>query len=770
MTSPYRTYAGFDGRVGRTFSQSRPSWRPRTRPPANSPNIVIVLVDDMGFSDVACFGSEIDTPHLDATAALGVRYRNFHATPLCSPSRAALLTGMNPHAAGVGYLVTGDTGFPGYQGALDPQAVTMAEHLRANGYSTLMVGKWHLTSAEDLSEASPKESWPLQRGFDRFYGFLEAGFTNLHHPHRLYEDNHVVPVDRYPDGYYFTDDITDRAIDMIRGVKSADPDQPFFLYIAHGAVHAPQHAKPADIEKYRGRYDEGWDRVRRARFERQKRLGVVPADAVLPPHNSERLLDVQPWDSLSAPQQRLFARYQEVYAAMVDNIDQNLGRLRAALDAMGQLDNTILIFTSDNGGSRGGGPTGSTEWFRTGGAAFTNMANEDNLAGDLSRLDLIGGPRLMNHHPRGWAMVANTPFRLYKGGTFAGGHQVPFVLSWPAGVRERGVVRGQYAYITDLLPTVLDLAALTPLSERNGRPAKPITGRSMRRTLEDGEAPTEHIEQYYEVGGHRGYYRDGWEALTIHYPQGSFDEEPWHLFHTESDPTQTTDLAGQDTEKLAELIAAWDQAAWTYHVYPLDDQTGMHGLGSVDLDRPDRPVTLFPANHTLERHRSSRLVASRSFTITVRLRFADGDRGVLMAHGDQGGGYVLYVDEGECRLAYNFHGTMTEVRGGPIRPGPQEVTASFTAPGRGTWEVCLSVPGNDAARCTLPMLSGLAPLEGIDVGIDRRSPVSWDLYEREGTFPYTGELTSVTITPGELAPDAAQRVMRERRRALLEAQ
>lgn len=770
MANQERTYEGFGGRVGRTFSASRPWWKPQPRRLEGAPNVIVMLVDDMGFSDIGCYGSEIETPTLDAMAAGGVRYRNFHVTPLCSPTRAALLTGLNPHDAGVGYLVSGDTGFPGYQGSMDPRAVTLAEQLRGHGYTTLMVGKWHLTSAEDLSEASPKSSWPLQRGFDRYYGFLEAGLTNLHHPNRLCEDNHVVHVDRYPDGYYFTDDITDHAIDMIRGVKGADPEQPFFLYFAHGAVHAPLHAKPADMAKYRGRYAAGWDRMREERFARQKELGIVPQDAVLPQRNQEPLFDAPAWDSLTPKEQELFARHMEAYAAMVDNIDQNLGRLRAALEELGELDNTIIIFTSDNGGSREGGSRGSTEYFRTVAAAFTNLEDEDRVEIDYERIDLIGGPRLMTHYPRGWSMVSNTPFRLYKGTTYAGGHQVPCVISWPAGLPEKGVIRPQYTHVTDLVPTLLDLIGRQPLTERHGLPAKELTGASMRPTLADGDVPTPHPEQYYEIAGHRGFHRDGWEAVTLHYPRGNFDEEPWQLFHVAADPTQTTDLAAKEPQRRDELVEAFDEAAWRFHVYPLDDQTGLHMMRSPDLDRPVRAVTLHRAAKTLERQRSTRLVAGRSFTVTVRLEFRPGDRGILVAHGDQGGGYALYVDDDELRLAYNFHSNMHELVGGRLPTGPQEVIAELTAPGGGVWDVAFVVGGERSASQTLPMLSGLSPFEGIDVGIDRRSPVSWELYEREGCFPYTGALSSVTYEPGELAPDAVARMILERREALLKAQ
>ena len=324
-------YEGFGGRVGRTFAGSEPWWPERATPREGAPNVVVILADDLGYSDLGCFGSEIDTPNLDGLAARGLRYTNFHVTPMCSPTRAALLTGVNPHRAGVGTVAHSDAGFPGYAMELADDVVTVAEVFRDQGYATLMVGKWHLAKDSDCSAAGPKHSWPCQRGFERFYGILDA-FTNQHHPHRLVQDNHLVEVDQYPDGYYFTDDLTDRAISMLRERKASAPRQPFFLYFAHGSVHAPIQAKPVDIAKYRNRYGEGWDRLREERWRRQQELGVIPEGLPLPPRNAEPGNEVAAWDDLPEAEQRLFARHMEVYAAMVDNLDQSVGRLLAAIE------------------------------------------------------------------------------------------------------------------------------------------------------------------------------------------------------------------------------------------------------------------------------------------------------------------------------------------------------------------------------------------------------------------------------------------------------
>ncbi|MFM8303685.1 MAG: arylsulfatase [Actinomycetota bacterium] len=535
---------GFGGRIGRTFAGSEGWWPARPTPPPGAPNIVVVLVDDLGYSDLGCFGGEIDTPHVDALAAGGLRFTNFHAAPMCSPTRAALLTGCDPHQAGFGTVAHVDAGFPGYAMELGPDVATVAELLRDAGYSTLMVGKWHLAKDSDCSASGPQHSWPCQRGFDRFYGILDA-FTNLHHPHRIVEDNHLVAVDRYPDGYYFTDDLTDHAISMIRERKASNPEKPFFLYFAHGAVHAPLHAKPEDIEKYRGRYDAGWDVLREQRWRRQQELGLIPPDLPLPPRNAEADHEVQAWADLSATEREIFARHMEVFAGMVDNVDQNLGRLLDALEAMGERDNTIVIFTSDNGASREGELVGTS-------AYYVHLLAGDDIEADHARLDLIGGPQTTPHYPRGWAMAGNTPWRLYKINTHAGGHTVPFVCAWPAQWAHRAdELRTQYAHVTDLLPTILDLVGVERPADRNGHRLRPLSGTSLRAVLDDATAPTGHTEQLYEMNGHRGFYRDGWEVVTLHQPMTSFTDDEWELYDLTEDPNELHDLRAAGPRRCA---------------------------------------------------------------------------------------------------------------------------------------------------------------------------------------------------------------------------
>ncbi|MET9468802.1 arylsulfatase [Streptomyces sp. NPDC006544] len=773
MTEPTGTpnrrdpYEGFAGHVGRTFAESEPAWLPRRSPGGGAPNIVVVLVDDMGYSDIGPFGAEIATPVLDGLAAKGLRLANYHTMPLCSPARAALLTGLNPHRVGYATVANSDPGFPGYGMEIGQDVPTLAEVLHDAGYATYAVGKWHLTRDSASNAADDRRNWPLQKGFDRYYGVLE-GLTSLFHPHQLVRDNSPLDIDELPEGYYYTDDITDEAISMVKSLRAHDPDKPFFLYLAHNAVHGPLQAKPEDIERQRGRYDGGWDALRGARFARQIADGLFPAGTALPDRNSEAGFDVGPWDGLTPDQQRRHARYMEVYAAMVDNIDQNLGRITDTLRALGELDNTIVLFTSDNGGTGEGGAEGTRSYF----SRFVHQPVPDDWDPDVARdTDLIGGPRSLVHYPRGWGMASNTPFRLYKGQTYAGGVRVPFVISWPDGLRRGGDdpgIRHQYQYVTDVTPTLLDLAGVRRPEQWRSRPAQELDGVSFTPVLRDARIPGAHTEQYCEMSGNRSYYRDGWKLVTLHRPGAPYDDGEWALYDLTTDPTETTDVAADHPEAVKELAAAWEAAARRNGVFPLSDGSGALARRHPAEERFHRPLTLLPGTPELERYRSSRLISFRSFDISVELdEHGAGDQGVLVSHGDQGGGYSLYVEDGRLRFAYNEYGRLHEADAGPLPAGRRTVTLSATAVEGLRWEFRLLVDGVRTGRLagSVHQLIGMAPLQGISVGVDRKSPVSWPVYERHRGFRYTGGLRSVTYTPGARAPYAPELVARALREA-----
>jgi arylsulfatase A-like enzyme len=756
-TDPTLPYAGFDGSVGRIFSTSEPDWPRQPAAPGGAPNIIVMLADDLGFADLGCYGSEIDTPELDAIAASGIRYTNFHVNPMCSPTRASMLTGLNHHMAGMGHVAHSDPGFPGYAHEIRDNAVTMAELYRDNGWASLMVGKWHLCKDSALSEAGPRHSWPLQKGFERYYGILD-GFTNFHQPHRLYEDNHHVHIDQYPDDYYFTDDLTDQAITMIDEVRSSHPTKPFFLYYAHGAVHAPLQAKQDDMDKYRGMYDAGWDRIREQRYERQLDLGVIPQGTVLPPRNTEENHDVTAWDDLSDMQRETFARYMEIFAAMVDSIDQSVGRLREHLQRMGEWDNTVIVFTSDNGGSREGQHDGTSQYFRTL-LAQTRETGMEDIEIDHSRLGLMGGPQTLPHYPLGWAMVSNTPLRMYKINTHQGGHQVPFIVHWPAGLDAAGEIRTQYQHITDLLPTLAEMTGVEIPTAKNGEPLPGPAGASFASSLGDADATTTHPEQYYEMIGNRGFYRHGWSAVTLRQPRTPFSEEKWELHHLDEDPSESHNLAEEEPEKLGELVAAWEDAAWANQVFPLDEGNFVKMIQKPPSDAQFvADVQLRPGMPTLERWRALQLTYARSFEVIVDLDYSTGDEGMLFAHGDQGGGYAMYIEDGRLFFAFNGYGDMTVLDCGIVAAGTAEISLAMETAPSFRWNAHVRVAGEQVGEALdLPVLMAMAPFEGIDVGIDRRSPVSWAVYERRGPFAYTGSLNGVVYRPGELAEDAGAR-------------
>ena len=749
-------YFGFGGRVGTTMAGSESEWPESATAPVGAPNIVFVLVDDVGFSDIGCFGSEINTPNIDRLAREGVRFTNFHVNPMCSPTRASLLTGVNCHAAGMGHIAQDDPGFPGYRAEIADNVSTAAEILRGAGYATMMVGKWHLCRDSDMSAAGPQHGWPCQRGFDRFYGILEA-FTNLHQPHRLIEDNHVVDVDQWPEGYFLTDDLTEKAISMIRERGASRPGQPFFLYMAHPAAHAPLLAKAVDIDRYRDVYAGGWDQIRIVRHARQIKLGVIPSGTPLPARNSEPGDEVTAWDDLSDDERTLYARYMAVYAAMVDEIDQSVGRLREALEETGEWENTVLVFLSDNGASREGEATGTTNYF-----AHLGMGNaKESVPLDLARLDEIGGPTSMPHYPRGWAMASNTPFRLYKRNTHAGGHQVPCVWSWPKRFGAvAGGIRTQYGHCIDVLPTILALCSIETPEHRNGKVVKTMNGASLAGVLFDAHHGEVRAEQYYELEGHRGFYRDGWEVVTNRRPRTKFTDADWELYDLRTDPVEINNLAVEQPDRVAALALGFHQAALANQVYPLDEGSGWRWIVRPPKDAVfHQPITIWPGTPTLERIRSGTLVWQRAFVVSLDITMSRGDRGVLVAHGDQGGGYAFEVDHEELWFVYNDgHGDTSRTSGGSLAAGRHRIDVSFAAPGGGLWFVNIAIDDEQRVEnLERTMLWPMAPFSGISIGIDRGSPVDWQRYQADGPFAFSGRLHSVHYEPGEHAPDAGER-------------
>ncbi len=745
MSQSSEHYPGFKGTVGRTREESTPHWDIPAKANPGSPNIVVIYMDDMGYSDIGCYGSEIETPHIDAIAARGVRFNHYTTHPICSPARAALLTGRNAHAVATGWLANNNPGYPGYSGDIPFDAATLPEALRDAGYATVGVGKWH----NSTNGAVPNQTWPTGRGFERFYGFLE-GETSYFFPARLVQNNMVIPLDSYPEDYYSTDDWTDRAISYVKEIRHDRPKQPFLLYIAHNAMHGPLQAKEVDLLKYRGKYDTGWDVMRAQRLARQKKLGLVPEDTRL----SERDPSVPAWDSLAQDQRDLFARHMETYAAMLDCVDQNVGKLVALLETLGELDNTIFVVSADNGGTSAGGPAGAIHFNRR----FAGLP-PFGLDHSLTRADWIGSGRVNPLYPTGWAQMSNTPFPAYKTQTGAGGRRVACVVSWPSQIADRGAIRSQFAHVTDLMPTLLDLAGVPPPKTSHGQAARELQGKSQRQVLFDSKSPAARTEQYFECWSHRAFFRDGWIAVSLQKLGERIDFDNWTLHRQSSDFSEIEDLAKQYPDKLKELVDAFDKAAWANLVYPLDNRLAVQKF--QQLPPYQRPAAssqrlFLPGAQTVNRQTMAPLLADRNFSITVNLVQGPQDQGVLFALGDVAGGIVMYIENSLLHLFYNGYGEFIHLDAMPMPPGSHAVALSYEALGerKGRGRLMLNGhPAQDWKELSPSLMAGFH--EGLDIGIDRRAPVEWELFERHGNFPYSGQIVSLVIDSGAFAPDSA---------------
>jgi arylsulfatase len=726
--------------IGRDVRDSTPHYVSATRPAKRSPNVLLILTDDMGYADIGAYGSEIETPTLDRLANEGLRYRHFTVTSICSPTRAALLTGLNHHSVGTGWLAEGDMGYPGYRGEPARNALFLGEILGAEGYATMMVGKWHLTNGEHRGRFGPHDSWPTGRGFDRYWGFLD-GETGQFFPNVLHRGTE--PVEYPKDGsFYFPDAMADEAVGMLRDLRAEHPDRPFFLYFATGAPHAPHHTKPEDRAKYAGRYDVGWDAIREQRLARQIEMGLVPAGTKLAGYSP----DVRPWEELSDDQQRMYARFQENYAAFVDNIDQNVAKVLAHLEAIGELDDTLVIFLSDNGGSREVGPEGS---WNTGGHFYHGQPA--TTAENLAHYDEIGDVTTHPHYPRGWMQASNTPFIHGKRAVYAGGARVPMIVSWPNGLAARGEIRDQFHHVTDVVPTVLELLGLAHPEQLEGREAMPLEGVSMAYSFDNADSPSRHTEQYYEIEAQRAYYADGFKLVAWRPQDKRYDEVGWQLFDLRNDFSESTDIATAHPEKVADLERRWWQAARRYSVLPIDDRPLLAKAGGA----PRRGIAARshlaypPGTPTLERSFQPAL-AGREYEIRVHIQRPTGrEQGVLVALGSVETGWTLFIDGN--RLVYESNlprvgGVMLSSRAVPR--GDSSVGFRFqlregAGPMSGIGS--LLIDGQVVGELQLPVPVFFTN-EGLDIGRDTLTAVS-SRYQAPNAF--TGSFDEVVF---ELAP------------------
>ncbi|HWA62784.1 MAG TPA: arylsulfatase [Caulobacteraceae bacterium] len=728
----------FHGVIGRTFAESKPWW-PDAKFRKGAPNVVLIVLDDTGFAHLGCYGSTIETPNMDALAAGGLRYTGFHTTALCSPTRACLLTGRNHHAVGMRAISNFDTGFPNMRGAVPRSAATLAEILRDNGYATFAAGKWHLAPMSECSAAGPYTNWPLQKGFDRYYGFLQ-GETDQFFPELTHDNHFVDPPGGPEDGYHVSEDIVDKASGMVRDLTSLVPERPFFLYLAFGAMHSPHQAPREYLDKYRGRFDAGWDVAREEWFARQKAMGIVPLETKLAPHNP----GVRPWSELSDNEQKFAARLQEAFAAMLDHTDVQIGRLVAFLKSVGQWDNTLFLLLSDNGASQEGGATGvldEMKWFN---------GLRESVDEAVTRLDDIGGPDSHCNIPWGWAQAGNTPLKWYKQNTHGGGVRDPLIVHWPAGLKAAGETRDQFCHAIDVAPTILDALGIPKPDVVAGVPQMPVHGVSLVPTFDDKTADLPRGPQYFEMLGHRGIWKDGWKAVTHHAPGQPFDEDRWELYHLAEDFSEHDDLAASHPEKLKELVDLWWAEAEEHGVLPLDDRGAM-ALFRASM-RPGLPssrsrfVYYPPISHLVSDACPS---GARGWTTEVKLSHPEGYAdGAIIARGSLNSGFVLMVKNGRLVFDYNFFHRHTRLEAAaPLAPGEHSIGLVIRRREDGGGDAILSIDGAEVAQGSIPRLLFLISSTGMDIGRSL-SPVTGDY---AAPFDYPGRIEKVVFeTPREM--------------------
>ena len=726
----------FEGTVGRTLADSEAWYDEPPHPADDAPNVVLVLLDDTGFAQLGCYGSDIETPHIDALAANGLQFTNYHVTPLCSPTRASLLTGRSQHAVGMRALSNFRTGFPNQLGHITNHAATVAEVLREQGYATFCTGKWHLAPMEQCSAAGPFDQWPLARGFDRFYGFLE-GETDQFHPD-LVCDNHPISPPAGPDeGYHLSEDLVDQLLAMVSDSVGVRPDRPFFAYLPFGATHAPHQAPASYLAKYRGRYDEGWDVVRQRWYDRQLAEGVIPAGTQLAPRNP----GVEPWDSLPENQQRLAIRLQEAFAAFLDHTDDQIGRLVEGLRHLGRLDNTIFVLMADNGASQEGGPFGVMHEMKF----FNGILETPDEA--IARLDDIGGPHSHTNYPWGWAQCGNTPFKWYKQNTHEGGVHVPLIVHWPDGIAaaERGTKRTQFVNVADVVPTVYDVLGVTPPSTYRGLEQLPITGHSFAPVLGDAAAPASNTLQYFEMAGSRALVSGTWKAVQKHLTGADYDTETWELYDLSVDASECNDLATDRPDKLAELIDLWWSEADRHGVLPLDDRMielfgarfrdhSPHPANRRYVYRP--PMLPIPAQ-------ASAALGGRSADLHARVTRAAGDEGVLFATGTENSGISIFVQGDRLVVDYNAFDDHTVVESDvPVPDGDSTLTVRLRRGAGRSGTIEVAVDGTDAGSADVSLFMRIMSSVGASVGFDHGSAVS---PRYRSPYPFTGTLHELEI-------------------------
>jgi arylsulfatase len=768
----------FKGEIGRTAADSTPDFPEGVTAPEGAPNVLLILTDDVGFGATSTFGGPIETPTFDRLAARGLRYNMFHTTALCSPTRAALITGRNHHSVASGVITEFATGYPGYNSLVPKSAASVGEVLKQNGYNTSWYGKMHNVPDWMSSQAGPFDLWPVGLGFEYFYGFI-GGDSDQWHP-ALYENTR--PIEPYlgESDYIFDRDMADKAITWMRTQQALAPTKPWLLYYATGTAHAPHHAPKDWIEKYRGQFDQGWDKIREETLARQKELGVVPADTKLSPRPEE----IPAWDSLSADQKRLYARMMEVYAGALGHADYQIGRLLDAVEESGQLDNTIVIYIQgDNGASPEGTLQGTTNEVATAGNGVT-----EDLPFLLSMIDELGGPLTYNHYPVGWAHAMDSPMQWTKQvASHFGGTRNGLVISWPERIKDHGGLRSQFCHVIDIVPTIYEAIGITPPKSVNGVEQKPIDGTSLVYTFVDADAPTQHSTQYFELVGNRAIYKDGWMASTtpLRLPWITIGDEPspedyqWELYNINEDFSQANNLVTQHPDKLQELLEAFDAEAKKYNVYPLDSSFASRADPSIrpSLTTGRTEFAYFPGMIRIPEG-SAPDFKNKSWTIAAEITVPeDGASGVLATIGGRFGGWALLLNDSKPEFVYALSNQpQHKYRVGSdqaLPAGDHVVRFKFDYEGGGIGKGAtgtLLVDEKQVAQGEIPKTIGVrfSLDETFDVGEDAGTPVVED-YRDDMPFEFSGTLKrfAVVLEPDNLSPEEKERLRKEMAKALM---
>ena len=738
-----KTVEGFGGVIAERYEDSKEWWPEEVRPPKGAPNVIIFLLDDTGFGQIGSFGGLINTPNIDKLAKNGLRFNNFHTTALSSPTRATLMAGRYPHNIGLGSHALTAMGFPGYNAMMPPSAKSVANYLQEHGYVNYALGKWDHTPLYEVSQVGPFDRWPSGEGFDHGYNFMAA------------DVHQFVPVmwnDHTPEPYrksvHLDQDLADRAIEWITGHKSIKPDLPFMMLWASGSMHSPHHAPDSYINKYKGKFDMGWDKAREMILANQKKLGIVPQDTKL----TDRIPEIPAWDSLSAKEKSLYARQMEVFAAQLEYVDYQIGRVVDTLERIDELDNTLIFVTSDNGASGEGGLAGTFN------ETYVLNGMPTPLEANLKHQEDWGRENTYPHYHAGWAMAGNTPFRYFKQSEHRGGQHDALVVHWPKGIRSKGEIRSQYHHIADIAPTILEAAKLSVPEAYHGIKQKPMDGVSMLYAFDNPEAPNAKKRQYYEMFGNRAIWVDGWKAVTLHANRMPwnvnvvlpFDQDKWELYNVAKDFSESSDLAEKYPEKLAELQKIFDEEAWKYNVYPLYDDMIKRLAKQQDRLFGDREEFVYYAPGAFRiAEKSSAPVKNRAHTIETRIDLKGDEEGVILACGGMTGGYTMFIKDNRLYYDYNFLDGVHYIMKSPQLPkGTTDLKFNFikTKPFGGKGELYVNGKKVDEVEMPQMHISTYSLAETFDVGLDTGTQVS-KLYE--GPFAFNGKLDRVVIHVSE---------------------